>query len=273
MKKYFYLILSLIIFSCTTEDDTIENHENSIDQVFEKSTSEVSLVKAFNSYSFYRGYNTWRREFTVRVANLGFEKNVSIYHEKVDGTWEEVPLTYSLTLDNQNEIWSGKYEYTATTGNKIYDNEFVVKYDVNGKTYWDNNQGSNYVIEEKEIGSLFAQQDLNVNVDFSSLYPYNNEKSFNVVVDVRNISPSKQVEVVYTTDGWQTKRYLPLNFTPRYYSGYQYVLISPNQFNIERWTGSAIVDASIDNIEYAVVYKVNGQEYWDNNYGKNYSVF
>ncbi|MBQ4818753.1 carbohydrate-binding protein [Aquimarina sp. MMG016] len=274
MKKYLFLLLSLVIFSCTTEDDFITNQEEAtIDQVSAKSTNAVSLIKTYNSYSFYRGFNTWRREFTVRVANIGFEKNVSIYHEKVDGSWEEIPLTYSLSVDDQAEIWTGKYEYTGYTADKIYDDEFVVKYEVNGTTYWDNNNNENYVVGEKEVGYLFTQPDLNISVDSASLYPhYTGGNSFNLIVDVRNIDPSKEVEVAYTTDGWQTIQYLPLNFTARYYSGYQYVLVSPNQFGIERWTGSTIVDSSIDTIEYAVVYRVNGQEYWDNNYNNNYTV-
>ncbi|GAA4276876.1 carbohydrate-binding protein [Aquimarina mytili] len=280
MKKYLYLFLSLIVFSCSTDDESISTQSIEDVQVLElKSTqgiSNVNLVKAWNSYSYYRGFNTWTRKFTVRVSNLAYDKQVSIYHEKVDGTWEEIPLSYAYSLDNQNEIWIGEYRYTGYTEAKIYDDEFVVKYDVDGNTYWDNNNGSNYSIQEKEVGSFFAQADLNISVDadYDSLYPVygSSGNKFSVIADVRNITSDKQVEVAYTTDGWQTIQYLPLSFTPRWYSGYQYVLISPNQFNIERWTGSVILDASINSVEYAVVYKVNGQEYWDNNYGRNFTV-
>ncbi len=277
MRKYIYLFLSVIAFSCTIDNDVLNDQGIEDNHVLElkstKSSNTVNLVKAWNSYSYYRGFSTWTRKFTVRVSNLAYDKKVSIYHEKVDGSWEEIALSYNCNIDDQNEIWTGKYEYSGYTTDRVFDDEFVVKYDVNGTTYWDNNNDNNYVIGEKEIGSLFAQQDLNVNVDFGSLYPYySGGNIFNVVADVRNIDPNKEVEVVYTTDGWQTKQYLQLEFTPRYYSGYAYVLISPNQFNIERWTGSVIVDSLLDEIEYVVVYKVNGEEYWDNNYGKNYIV-
>ncbi|GAA4273889.1 hypothetical protein U6A24_01885 [Aquimarina gracilis] len=280
MKKYIYLLISLVAFSCATDDSLIndQNLENK-SEVIQKSIANdqnVTLIKAWNSYSFYRGFNTWTRRFTVKVANLSYDKNVSVFHEKVDGSWEEIPLSFSISVDDQNEIWTGEYRYTAYTDGKIYDDEFAIKYEVNGTTYWDNNNGDNYRIEEKEIGALFAQPDLNISVDadFDSLYPVYGSDGlrFSVVADIRNISPYKEVEVVYTTDGWQTQQYLSLSYTPRWYSGYNYVLLSPNQFGIERWTGSVNVDESVNTIEYAVVYKVNGQEYWDNNYGRNYRI-
>lgn len=272
MKNNFFLfvLLSITIFSCSKEEEFSIEETNTIESTT-KNNSPVQLVKAFNSYSFYRGFNTWTRKFTVKVANLALDKNVSVFHEKVDGNWEEIPLNYSFSIDNQQEIWTGEYQYFGYTGEQIYDNEFVVKYDVNGTTYWDNNNGNNYVIEEREIGYLFADSSLSISVDSAYLFPYfGGGNQLNVIVDVKNVAPAKEVEVVYTTDGWQTKQYLALNFTKYWYSGYQYALVSPNPFNIERWTGSLVLDDTVDNVEYAVVYRVNGQEYWDNNYGNNY---
>ncbi len=280
MKKYLYLLISLITLSCTTDNESIPfQSEDSKQEIEQKSTQNgqnVALVKAWNSYSFYRGFNTWTRRFTVKVANLDYNKSVSVFHEKVDGSWEEIPLSFEANIDDQNEIWTGEYRYTAYTQDKVYDDEFAIKYEVNGTTYWDNNDGNNYSIQEREIGGLFAQPDLNISVDadFAGLYPVFGSEGlrFSVIADVRNLDPNKQVEVVYTTDGWQTKQYLQLSYTPRWYSGYNYVLVSPNQFGIERWTGAATVDSAVGEIEYAVVYRVNGQEYWDNNYGRNYIV-
>ncbi|WP_281989381.1 carbohydrate-binding protein [Aquimarina aggregata] len=278
MKKYFYLIITLFALSCSTEDDAIPNQNGlSLEKSANlKNSSPVQLVKAWNSYSFYRGFNTWTRKFTVKVANLNYDKSVSIYHEKVDGNWEEIPLSYSMSLDNGDEIWEGQYRYYAYTPGKIYEDEFVVKYDVNNTTYWDNNNNNNYKIEEKQIGSFFAEPDLNVSVDsdFDRLYTSFDgvTTTLNIVADVRNISPTKEVQVVYTTDGWETERYFSLAYTKYWYNSYDYVLTSPNPFNVERWTGSVTINEEVDDIEYAVVYKVNGQQYWDNNYGQNYSI-
>lgn len=281
MKKYFIIIVSLIVFSCTNDQDLLEfesvnDKEFVYDHTSKEVTDPVRLFKAWNSYSYYRGFNTWTRKFTVKVANLAFDKNVSIYHEKVDGNWEEIPLSFDMSLENGEELWTGQYRYTAYAPGKVYDNEFVVKYEVDGVTYWDNNGGDNYVIEEKEIGSLFADPGLNVSIDtdYVNLYyfSFNDSNSLNFVVDIKNIAPEKNVEVIFTTDGWQTKEYLSLDFTKYWNTSYEYTTVSPNPFGVERWTGSINIDPSITSVEYTVVYKVNGQEYWDNNFGNNYVV-
>ncbi|MDH7445440.1 carbohydrate-binding protein [Aquimarina sp. 2201CG14-23] len=276
MRKYIYFLVCLISFSCTTdndllEDQSIENHEITVDQSI-KSSNPVDLVKSFSSYSYYRGFDTYVRRFTVKVANLAFEKKVSVYHQKVDGNWEEIPMSYNYSIGT-DEIWTLDYQ---NTGSRIYDDEFVIRYEVNGNVYWDNNNGINYSMSRHE-GAFFAIEDLNVSADdnYSALFPrYGTDQSqFNVVVDVRNIAPDKDVSVVYTYDGWQTKFNFSLDYNPYWYSGYQQAIVSPNVNNLERWSGYVYdVPADITEIVYAVVYKVNGETYWDNNYGKNYTV-
>ncbi len=274
MKKYVFFLMSLIILSCTTEDDTVSNVKSS-DQISLKTTNEVSLVKAWTAYGNYRGYTSYSRKFTVRVANLNVDKTVSIFHEKIDGSWEEIPLAYQFNIDDQNEIWTGESTNEGFGVSQIYGNEFVVKYEVNGDTYWDNNNGENYTMSRQE-GYFFAQPDLNVSVDadFSSIFyvPSYDQNSINVTVDVRNLAPEKEVGVVYTTDGWQTQDYFSLTYRAFWNNGPLFLVQSPNNFGVERWTGNVQVDKAANTVEFAVVYKVNGQEYWDNNYGKNYTV-
>ncbi|MBQ4818752.1 carbohydrate-binding protein [Aquimarina sp. MMG016] len=277
MKKYIYLLLSLVIFSCSTEDDFVENQESLISKSEVEATSPnpVSLVKSWTSYGSYRGYTSYTLKFTVKVADLAFDKQVSIYHEKLDGSWEEIPLSYSFDIDNQNEIWTGQKSLGGYGASQVYADEFVVKYDVNGTTYWDNNNGANYTMSVRD-GYFFADPNANVSVDtdFDSIsyIPYYDKNSMTVTVDVRNLAPNKEVGVLYTTDGWQTQNYFTLNYRRYWSNGPFFYIQSPNQFDIERWSGSVQVDKSANTVEYVVVYKVNGQEYWDNNYGKNHVV-
>ncbi|MEW7288941.1 hypothetical protein [Aquimarina sp. 2304DJ70-9] len=278
MKKYIYLLMSLVVFSCTT-DDLAENPESLISkkEVSTKNSNPVSLVKSWTSYGSYRGYTTYTKKFTVKVADLAFDKQVSIYHEKVDGTWEEIPLSYSMGIDDQNELWTTEYNLGGYGVSPVYDDEFVVKYEVNGNTYWDNNNGANYKMSRSD-GYLLADANANANVsvdtdyDGMSYVPYYDQNSMRVTVDVRNLAPNKEVGVVYTTDGWQTQNYFTLNFQRYWTSGPFFFIQSPNQFDIERWSGNVRFDKSLNTVEYVVVYKVNGQEYWDNNYGKNHKL-
>ena len=278
MKKYFYLFISLIIVSCSSEDEFIENQEGVItkNDVFDKNSNPVNLVKAWTSYSSYRGYQGYTRKFTVKVANLAYDKNVSIYHEKVDGDWDEIPLEYSQSIDEgQYEIWTTEYNLGGYGINSVYADEFVVKYEVNGVTYWDNNNDVNYSMSRNE-GFFFANPSLNVSVDtdFVGLYydSFNDENRLNITVDVRNLAPNKEVGIVYSSDGWQTQEYLSLTYRQAWTSGPLYYIPSPNNFSVERWQGYTGLGKSVDELEYAVVYRVNGNEYWDNNYGKNYTV-
>ncbi len=277
MKKYIYFLMSLTILSCSTEDDFIENQESVVskNEISTKNTNPISLVKAWAASGSYRGYTTYSKKFTVKVADLAYDKDVSIYHEKKDGSWEEIPLTYGFDIDDQNEIWTGEYNLGGYGISEVYDDEFVVKYEVNGNTYWDNNNGTNYRVSNND-GYFLADADANisVDVDFDSLsfIPFYDQNSMTVTVDVRNLSPNKEVGVLYSIDGWQTQQYFTLNYRSFWNNGPLYYIQSPNQFGIERWTGSVRLDKSANTVEYAVVYKVNGQEYWDNNYGKNHTV-
>ncbi len=277
MKKFVYLLMGLVIFSCTTEDDLSENQESIVskEEITTKSSNHVNLVKAWTASGSYRGYTSYSRKFTVKVTDLSFDKNVSIFHEKVDGSWEEIPLSYSFDIDDQNEIWTGEYNHGGYGVSRVYADEFVVKYQVNDTTYWDNNNGDNYAMSSNE-GYFLADPNANVSVDsdYDSLFytPYNDQNSLNITVDIRNLAPNKEVGVVYTTDGWQTQEYFQLNFRRNWYNGPSFYIQSPNRFGIERWSGNTRIDKSANTVEYAIVYKVNGQEYWDNNYGKNYTV-
>lgn len=278
MKNYIYLLVSLILLSCNKEDNFIENEEvitNTIERS-SKSTDAVSLVKSWTSSTQFRWYESFTRKFTVKVANLAFDKKVSVYNEKVDGSWDEIPLTFTASIDNgAYEIWTGAHENSGSGIQRIYDDQFVVKYEVNGNTYWDNNDNANYIMSKSE-GYYFADPNLMVSVDIDRVNifydRYTNETRFNVTADVRNIAPEKEVGVVYTTDGWQTEHYFPITFRRYWTNGPSSYILSPNNFNIERWNGNTKLDVSVDLVEYAIVYKVNDATYWDNNFGGNYTI-
>ncbi len=277
MKVHIYIVLSLLVLSCTTEDDFLEKREIQIEEnvVSIKNSNPVRLLKAWSSYSSYRGYQAYSKKFTVQVANLDYDKNVTVYHEKVNGKWQEIPLSFGYSIGDQNEIWTGEYINGGYGISQVYDDEFVIKYEVNRNTYWDNNNGSNYAMSTHN-GYLFADPNISISVDtdFDSIsyLPYSDQNSLTVTVDVRNLAPNKEVGVLYTTDGWKTEAYFTLNYNVFWDNGPLFSIQSPNQFDIERWSGSVSFDKSIHNVAYVVVYKVNGQEYWDSNYGQNYTV-
>jgi len=140
--------------------------------------------------------------------------------------------------------------------------EFVVGYTVNGQTYWDNNGGQNYRLA-KNAGPLLGRD-----VMVSAVYLYS---AGNGAVDVRNVGYSKVVEVVYTTNNWKTVMVAQASYGgSRIYYGYS-SFDNPNQYGVERWYFFLPSFAGKE-VKYAISYKVNGQTYWDNNEGLNYTA-
>lgn len=239
------------------------------------SIQKVKLLKCWSSSAYvYHGMESRKRNFYVEVANIDFNKKVSIWHKMSDGTWKDLPLQFLASSVPGEEIWFLSYDYSTMSANPALSNEFVVKYTVKNQTYWDNNNGKNYKIAAAD--GMFLRSDLNVSVDvhasYFSYYPNSNPltANFGIVADLRNIAYSKEAWVIYTTDGWKTNKQFKLNFQKYYVIGNGVSLVNPNQFGIERWAAYIPINPTIKKLEYAVVYKVNGKEFWDNNYGRNY---
>ena len=88
---------------------------------------------------------------------------------------------------------------------------------------------------------------------------------------MKNLSPQKRVFVIYTTDGWKTSDKIQARYQSYQYYGYSSVK-SPNDQGVEFWTFNAQV-GPVDQVEFAVVYEVEFEKIWDNNWGQNYVVY
>ncbi|UEG50875.1 CBM21 domain-containing protein [Ferruginibacter lapsinanis] len=276
------LLSSMVLFSCSKNDvlndtanETVQPQKNVAAR-----PSALEPIKLYKSWSVnawvYAGFYTKRKSFYAEVANLAYNKKVSAHHKMADGVWLDIPLKYISSTPYNTEIWGTEYDYSTYITSATLGNEFAMKYEVNQQTYWDNNKGANYTVSGSD--GMYLQEGLNVSVDtmmsYFNNYTANNTGAsvFNIVTDVRNIAYNKNVNVVYTTDGWKSVKTLPLAFAQYYAIGNGVTLVNPNRFGIERWTSSIAVDPSVQQIQYAVSYKVNGTEYWDNNFGKNYTA-
>lgn len=79
--------------------------------------------------------------------------------------------------------------------------QFAIKYEVNGQTYWDNNNGQNYSVSRFNQSSTILGKP-NVFRAYDDLY----ENTFSGSVYVKNSVYSKEVKIKYTTDNWNTIR-------------------------------------------------------------------
>ncbi len=280
MKKNVFVILAAVffLFSCSNNEEFEINSEiNSKNSTRLAYGQNVKLIKAkdFKRSGCSRGgcSASQFREFVVEVANLAFAKKVIIREQLSNGSWEDFELTYDFTTSYGTEIWKGTVSKSAVYSSVVaspFGEKFAVKYEVNGTEYWDNNNGSDYVLrnsnrrENSEF--LLLSDDISVfrtSTFDAQLYTDGTISYVNVAADVKNIAFNKTVQVVYTTDNWATKNVKNLFYNASFYNH--------DNPNYETWTISFQIPKTSE-IKYAFVYKVNGVEYWDNNFGSNYTV-
>lgn len=196
----------------------------------------------------------------IRVQNLAFDKDVAIVVSVDNSGWFEMPAEYSGPLGEGYELWK-----VPATGIGYLDRaELAVKYVVDGQEYWDNNNGENYVIERNPnlgsgSGGTILGDGIVVLQERASYITNRFHQNVQGTIWVKNLGFDKAVEVVYTTDGWQTVK----TTAARYLTG-------PGNNDTETWSFT-IPDPQVD-VEYAISYTVDGQTYWDNNFGANYFI-
>lgn len=209
---------------------------------------EVQLIKVDVYETTTRSGPHLENRATVLLSNLGTGKKVFM-HTKQNGVWADLPLSFMYKAANGKEVW-------GIDGFPV--ENFVVKYQVNGKTYWDNNNNANYKVVDANIEGtrLF---NTNVSAANENLFRAAGSSTVSSTVTVKNLGTNKQVNVVYTTDNWATKQTAVATFDH-----------INSTFEFEEWNFVLNVGTTSGEVIYAVSYTVNGKTYWDNNFGLNY---
>lgn len=230
---------------------------------------EVTLLRAESSLGSRYGMTWQNTKFLIKSENGTKEQRVLIV---MDGL--TIQANYLRALDRDNSLWQAEYTFSNRINNQETliqprDLDFVIQ-SVDGNTVdTDDNRGARYHLA-KEEGSLL-NDGLNLILGSANLFQEGDSKRFSGVINIRNLDYVKDINVVYTTDNWRTQNTIKANFE-RYYSYGYSTVISPNAQGIENWIFSARLPNGVSEIEYAISYKVNGQEYWDNNFGNNYKI-
>lgn len=168
-------------FEWNSEDEEdasdITSDEDSASSTPNKYAIESSDVK--RAYSFNKAnlpiylqsleLNTSKDELVgfVVVENLAFEKHISVKFT-LNGWKSSMTLNNVKFFNSLSNCNSDRFRFTLPLhGLSNYLNiELVLKYEVNGATYWDNNNSSNYKIKLKPFvsgsqnaNSLFGRED------------------------------------------------------------------------------------------------------------------
>jgi hypothetical protein len=185
---------------------------------------------------------------------------VAMVHLTEDGaSWTDVAATrlgaagagYSLYRATVSHPWSGT------------ELRFALRCNEGTRAVWNNNGGADFRFAG-QTGWVLRSGNV-----YNSGYTagiFGAPGTLSGSIALRNLAFAKRVTVVFSTDGWRTvqtsdAKYRTLFYTPG--------LSNPNALGNEAWDFNLpIGDAA--RVDYAIAYLVNGQTFWDNNFGANY---
>ncbi|MCT4686521.1 carbohydrate-binding protein [Vallitalea sp.] len=213
-------------------------------------------IKEIRDHGVIKGWTTTGK---IAVRDLGDSKNVVVHYTNNGGkTWSDISASYLKTSSDGYDIyifetpmypWNGYYYYK-------YNSSFAIKVENDGQIFWDNNNGENYSLN---ISSTNCSQDYKLNKSKLLLKSnYKNESGFHGTVIINDFNSNKILTVRYTTDNWKTYKDV---------KAYKNSCYQPYT-DMELWTFDIIENA--ETYEFAIKCEINGQTYWDNNFGDNY---
>ncbi|WP_411676295.1 hypothetical protein [Caproicibacter sp.] len=190
------------------------------------------------AYGGYLGY--------VDVKNLAYQKNVTVHYTTDGKSWQDVSAQYLKNdpEDPQYDVW--EFSIFAPSSPAT----FAIKYEVNGKTYWDNNNGNNYTLSPT----------VPIVLEKCVLKTAQLREGTPTEIFLKNLGYEKTVLVKYTTDNWATSKSASASYEKSL----------PG--NVEQWKIPSDLPHG-SNVKYFVSYTVDGITYIDNNFGNNYTHY
>lgn len=202
----------------------------------------------------------------AKVNNLAFAKDVELVYTQGDGSWSAAPLTFLKTF--------GDHDVFQRNDNAILVAQCALRYSSNGQTFWDNNAGVNYSVDEVRPNTVGGNVVLNratarrgseAGGGFTFTTSWVEGEIW-----VKNLSFNKRVGIRLSANGWAT-----FDDTLATFSG----TVATNQgiSQVEIWkfkTAELNLDTSTPDFAFAVFYvdEDNGAAFWDDNGGQNFRL-
>jgi hypothetical protein len=210
---------------------------------------EVRLVTS-SSFPSGTGSFNYRGEYFMVVQNIAFEKQVAIHGRTPSGpTFADRGAIFQESLPDGRELWK------LTTADEMV--EFVGKYTVSGTTFFDNNGGANY--KQPQVFDEFDALIGRVPQVVHATSGFSDATHISVTAALKNLAFAKQVGILFTTTNWATSGVA--------FGSFSHMLKAGD----EVWTVNAPVGTA-NRVDFAIFYRVSGQEFWDNNFWRNYTL-
>ena len=205
-------------------------------------------VKLYSADHMYGRYSYKSHDIYIQVdARSAATKKVDVHYKSYNDVWLDAAATFVTKLDDNTEIWKATFKGNGLSG------EYAIRYEGDGNTYWDNNNGNNYT-------SAYCLGEANIK---AMRLKYQSAQNYTIQAAVKNLAYNKIVKVRYTEDNWATWHDVNLN--------YDSAIAGTNS---EIWNVTLNLDSDKRaSFHYCLCYEVNGQTYWDNNFGANYDFY
>lgn len=204
----------------------------------------------------------------VSGADINWKRVGVVYHTPDDATERTAIGNYVTTWGNGDEEWHVPVLVSTSQKTVLFDAWYQ---DGAGHTYVDDNSGELHVANDGPSYNVVRVEPWRDTVVVTE-----NSVEGSISVQLADLDFDKQIELVATTDGWNTVLWFGMGT-----AGDKNKLFWAEDYawsGRERWQIDLDLTEGGDALEYAVVYRhgvVNNArvyEFWDNNFGGNYTV-
>jgi maltose 6'-phosphate phosphatase len=209
--------------------------------------------------------------FFMLVENQSHDKKIDVLWAGEDGVWHTLPATWHSQVGHHKEYWQAQITAISTADKSLPGNiNFALRYQAQGREYWDNKYGVNYSSQADSGIKVVAIHPV-LNIGFKNKL-HDGQKYVPVSVSVNHAINAKTVTIHWTTDNWQHSYKTPCHFKRNYWdkkSGSN--ARNPNQYGSQIWQGLLKIDNAF-RLQYTISCECDDKVFWDNNQDKNYSA-
>ncbi len=209
--------------------------------------------------------------FFMLLENVGHDKICDVLWAGEEGEWHTLPATYHSKLDHDKEYWQARLSVYSTADQSLPGNiQFALRYQTQGKEYWDNKQGLNYSSQADSGIQVVSDQPV-LNIVFESKLK-DRQKYVPIKVCVAQSVHAKSVTIHWTIDNWKHSHHTPCQFKRNFWNEEaRSNARNPNQYGSQIWKGLLKINDAFG-LQYSISCEGRNQVLWDNNFGKNYSL-
>ncbi len=209
--------------------------------------------------------------FVVHVENLSYEKEVTIHWCGEDGVWHELHANFHSMGESGIEEWRAAVHVPLTEKQALPGNiEFAVSYSCAGRTYWDNNGGSNYKVDAD--AGLLVYNRAPVQHVFHEPELQGGKSALPIDTAVASAVRAKKVWIHWSSDHWKTRHKVAAKKRVNHWDlARGSASRNPNRYGWEMWSGQLPVDQAY-RVQYAIEAVTDSGSIWDNGGGTNYAA-